>query len=310
MKVLKGRGREGEEAEEPKSVLRSWGVAFYRVIGGRVDALLPRFEDLKTTLKKSGFKISLRAYVASILLLTIMAWAAAFGAAFALGLVARVPLGTALLLSTAVSLLAGAMAFAVAYSYPSLAASSRKTSMEENLPYVASHMAILATAGLPPDRVFRSLAQVSPKETASAEARTIVRDMELLGSGLLPALDAARERSPSPVYSDFLEGLIATTRSGADLKAYLLSSARGLMETKRIAARQVVETLGMLAEVYVSMLVVFPLILVIMFSVMGIIAGSLGGMSIVLLLVLVTYILIPLLALLVMLLVDAMVPKG
>jgi len=93
------------------------------------------------------------------------------------------------------------------------------------------------------------------------------------------------------------------------LKKYLLSSAKEIMELRRIATKQLVETLGMIAEAYVSMLVVFPLILIIMFSVMGLVGGNIAGFSVFSIMALVTYALIPLLAIMMIVLLDGMLPK-
>jgi flagellar protein FlaJ len=135
-----------------------------------------------------------------------------------------------------------------------------------------------------------------------------VRDVSLLGYDVISAMRRCIQNSPSKRFVDFLDGFISVTRSGGDLTAYFLSSAKAFMEAARIAARQLVETLGGLAEAYVSMMVVFPLIVVIMLSVMGMIGGGLGGFSPVTVMEIVTYAVVPMMALILLLLLDSIMP--
>ena len=291
-----------------QALSRPW-VTSYRLLGERVARVLPFFEDLRPNLMRSGKRVHFEAYVSLVVLSSLIAFVVGFAVTAVVGLLIGGEILLVLLLALALGLLSGATGFGVMYSLPSLTADSRKRSLDEELPYTMSQMAVLSSAGLPPERIFRSLAQSEEKSIVAEEARTILRDVDMLGYDLLTALGNGRERSPSRVFSHFLDGFTATTRSGGDLRKYLLSSAKEIMELRRIAAKQLVEVLGMLGEAYVSMLVVFPLILIIMFSVMGLVGGGVGGFSVFSIMALVTYVMIPMLAVLMIVLLDAMLPK-
>jgi len=308
----------GSTPSEPKLSLlehynqalsRPW-VSSYRLLGQRIARVVPLFEDLRPNLLRSGKRIHFEAYVSLIVLTSIITFAVGLGVTSVIVLALHGGVLLVLLLGFGIGLLSGAIGFVTMYALPGLGADSRKGNMDEELPYTMSHMAVLAAAGLPPERVFRSLAHSDEEKSVVAEeSKMIIRDIDMLGFDVLTALANARERSPSKTFSDFLEGFTAATRSGGDLKKYLLSSAKEIMELRRIAAKQLVETLGMIAEAYVSMLVVFPLILIIMFSVMGLVGGNVGGFSVFSIMALVTYALIPLLAIMMIVLLDAMLPK-
>ena len=287
---------------------RPW-VGSYRLLGERITRLIPFFEDLRPTLLRSGKRIHFEAYVSMIVLISMITFVVGFSAVTIFGLIFRGDILIVLLIALAVGMLSGGTGFGVTYALPGMKVGSRKRDMDEELAYSMSHMAILAAAGLPPEKVFRSIAQAEEKSVVREEAQTILRDVDILGFDILTALNNARERSPSKQFAEFLEGFTATVRSGGDLKKYLLSSAKEIMEMRRIAAKQLVETLGMLAEAYVSMLVVFPLILLIMFSVMGLVGGQLGGFSVSSIMGLVTYIIIPILAAIMIIMLDAVLPK-
>ena len=203
-------------------------------------------------------------------------------------------------------MLCGVLVFGVLYGTPGYLATSRQRRMDLELPYVTSHMSILAAAGLPPARMFKLLEDSRTTPQVASESNEIVRDVEIMGNDIITALEAERNRSPSRVFAEVLEGLVATIRSGGNMKGYLLDSTRAMMDLRRIAAKQLVENLASFAEVYVTLLVVFPLLIIVMFSVMAMIGGGLGGFSVVTMMTLVTYGIIPLCAAVVIVMLDTM----
>jgi flagellar protein FlaJ len=134
----------------------------------------------------------------------------------------------------------------------------------------------------------------------------VVRDVEILGDDIITALEAERKRSPSRVFAEILEGLVATIRSGGNMKGYLQDATRMMMDLRRVAAKQLLETLAAFAEIYVTLLVVFPLLIIVMFSVMALIGGGLGGFSVTTMMSLVTYGIVPLSAAVVLVMLDSM----
>ncbi len=190
------------------------------------------------------------------------------------------------------------------YGLPGFLATSRRKRMDLELPYVTSHLSILAAAGMPPARMFKLLEDSRTTPEVASESNEIVRDVEILGNDVITALEAERERSPSKVFAEVLEGLVATIRSGGNMKGYLLDATRVMMDLRRVAAKQLLEGLAAFAEVYVTLLVVFPLLIIVMFSVMAMIGGGLGGFSVITMMTLVTYGIIPICAAVVIVMLD------
>lgn len=267
---------------------------------------LPYFADLGSSLQKAGLKISLHSYVSLMVLLSAVSFAAGLSVTLTVALVYAIPMLLAILFAFGASILSGALVFGVLYGVPGFLATSRRKRMDLELPYVASHMSILAATGMPPARMFKLLEDSPTTPQVASEANEIVRDVEILGSDIITALEAERERSPSPVFAEILEGLVATIRSGGNMKGYLLDMTRAMMDLRRVASKQLVESLATFAEIYVTMLVVFPLLIIVMFSVMALIGGGLGGFSVTTMMMLVTYGIIPLCASVVIVMLDSM----
>lgn len=285
-------------------------VFAYQVMAERTARLLPLFRDMDVNLRKSGIKISFRAYVSLAILTSILlSVSALILVPSILLLILSLPLVSSLLFGFGGSLFAGALTLTLFYVYPMYRADSSKRILEDNLPFTTGYMAILAGAGVPPDRMFRSLAEVDAPLAISEEAKNIVRDVELFGSDILSALESASDRTPSPRFRGLLEGFIATVHSGGSLTKYLRSQSRQYMKLKRIALSRFSDTLAVLAEFYVAMLVAGPLILVVMLAVMAMLGGGVGLLDPRLLLYLLTYLGIPVGSVVFLIILDVISPR-
>lgn len=250
----------------------------YRAIGRKTTRFLPLFKNMDVNLRKSGMKVSFKAYVSlSILATVLVSICVLVLIPLLLILFLHLSLFLSLIFGIGTSLLAGALTVIVFYAYPIYRADSLKRELEDGLSFTTGYMAILAGAGVSPECIFRSLAQLDPCLAVSKEARTIVRDVRLFGSDILSALESASSRSPSEKFKQFLQGFIATVHSGGGLEKYLTNRSRRYMRLKQIALRKFSDTLAVLAEFYVSLLVAGPLILVVMLAVMAMLGGGGSG---------------------------------
>jgi flagellar protein FlaJ len=294
-----------DSPEKTPSVLKAPWLLAYRYLGERVQKALPYFQDLGLTMQRAALKISLQSYVSMMLLLSGMSTIVSFALTASILIIVRVAAWLALVFAFGFGLLLGAFVFSILYFAPSLLASTRRKRMDLELPYVASHMSILAAAGIPPTRMFRLLEDSKTTPEVASDSNEIVRDVEIMGKDIMTALETERDRSPSRVFSDVLEGLVATIRSGGNMKNYLLDATHTIMDLRRIAAKQLIESLGVFAETYISLMIVFPLLIIVMFSVMALIGGGLGGVSVTMMMSLVTYGIIPICGMAVIVMLDS-----
>lgn len=287
----------------------------YGLLGDKLGRLFPKFRGLRKNLQKALIRVSYRAYVALIFLTTILTFiASAVTVTVLLFLftslkILQMSFFSLLGWSLGISGIAALLAFMIMYIYPALKANTRKGKLDNELPYTASYLSILASAGSSPDKLFISLSTTKTMPSSTEDAKVILRDTKLLGKDMFSAVKTAADRSPSPRYTLFMEGLIATIRSGGDLTLYLNDESKELMRTRTLEMHQFLDSLGLMAEMYISLLVAFPLILIIMLGVMSTLGGAMGGMSITAIMYMLTYLAIPFLAMLVILLIDAMSPK-
>ena len=285
-------------------------VFAYQLIGKRIASLLPLFEDMRTSYRKAGIKISFKAYVSlAILVFMVVSVSSLILIPSILFFILRFSLLSSLLFGVGGSLFAGALTIILFYVYPAYRANSLKRNLDDELPFTAGYMAILAGAGVPPDMIFRSLAEIDTPLAVSSEAKTIVRDVELFGYDILSALEAASERTPSTKFKELIEGFIAAIHSGGGLTRYLRDRSRQYMKLKHIALRRFSDTLSILAEFYVALLVAGPLILVVMLAVMAMLGGGTELLDPRLLLYLLTYLGIPIGSIVFLIMLDIISPR-
>lgn len=287
------------------------GLFAYRFLGERTAMFLPLFKDADVNLQKSGMKINFKVFVSlAILTMVILSAVALVLIPLVLFFVLKLSIVSSILFGLGGSLFTMALTLTGFYIYPILRADGLKRALEDSLPFISGYMNILAGAGVSVANMFRSLAQTDASLAISSEARTIVRDMELFGIDVLSALEAASKRTPSARFKELLEGLIATVHSGGNMEKYLAQRSKQYIRLKKIALRRFSDTLGVLAEFYVVLLVAGPLIFVVMLGVMAMLGG--GGQGLLdpkLLLYLLTYLGIPLGSIVFLILLDMVSPR-
>ena len=284
----------------------------YQLVGEKTARMLPLFRGVDVNLQRSELRIGFKAYVSWTILASLLACISTLVLVpMSLVFIAHLSLTLSMLFGISGAMFAGAFTIIGFYSYPIFRADSLKRDVEGELPFTTSYMAILAGAGVSPDRIFVSLTNAHFSPRASVEARTIVRDTELFGFDILSALENASKRTPSKRFKEMLEGFIGTVHSGGNLAAYLTNRSKEYMELRKINLRKFSDTLSILAEFYVTLLVTGPLIFVVMLAVMGMLGG--GGFGLMdprLLLNLLTYLGIPLGSLSFLILLDIISPGG
>ena len=283
----------------------------YRLLGKKVVHFLPLFRDMDAGLRRSGMLTSFKPYVSLTLLASLLITVVTLLLVPPiLYLAFQAPLLPSLLFGVGGGLLAGALTIMGFYMYPLYRADVMKRNLDDNMTFATGYLAILAGAGVPPNSMFRSLSKIPQKLAVIDESRIIIRDVELFGTDMITALENASKRTPSEKFKELLEGFIATIHSGGSLMAYLLHRSRQSMRLKRIALRRFSDTLGMLSEVYVTLLVAGPLIFVVMLAVMAMMGGAgFGLLNPALLLLLLTYIGIPVGSVIFLIILDAVMPK-
>ena len=272
-----------------------------------------RFERLNTSLKRAGMDISVRAYLGSAIFSSFIVGGISFlvTALFtALVLQNTDPaisteslIIVPLLIGVFSGILCGIITYIPFLYWPRMKAADRKILMEAGLTSTASYLSAMSSSGVPPDRLFYSLAgEESVAPEISKESKRITRDIEIFGYDILRAIRTASERSPSERFSKFLDGMSATITSGGDLTFYLSAETKALMKLKEEETKEFIEQLGVLAEIFMIIGVVAPLFFVVILAILAVISpeATIGSVFMLML----TYFIMPILLTIMILLIS------
>jgi archaeal flagellar protein FlaJ len=257
------------------SGLTAWQRWAWKTFRNRVLAK-PLDPSLEENIVKAHLRIRADEYLATC-------WAAAVVSAIA-GVVAGAVLfyllfenGLALFGALALILLPIVAAFGAFYGLQGSPASRAKTrgrNIDRRISPAMSFVSAMASADVNVDQIFKELGRQKIYGEVAEEAAWITRDTELLGVDILTAIRNGASRSPSKRWQDFLQGVVTTATSGGQLKPYFLLKAQQYEAENKLAQLQRVETMGLLAETFVTVVVAFPLFLVIIIAIFAIIGGG------------------------------------
>ena len=159
-------------------------------------------------------------------------------------------------------------------AYPKMYASHRRSQIEVVFPHVVNMMLGMARGGIPVTEMFQIIAdEVSVTGEVGREFRVIVNRVRVFHENLISAIRYVASTTPSQKFSDFLDDMISVIEGSGRLNEFLDFKSQHLMNEKEKYQELFLNSLGILAEVYVSALVVAPLFLLIIFVVMGMMEG-------------------------------------
>jgi flagellar protein FlaJ len=174
--------------------------------------------------------------------------------------------------------LTAGLGYLIILQVPASTAKTRSRKIDANLSYALNFVAAMSSAGVTPAEIFKSLSKQSIYGEVQKEAAWIYRDIALLGKDIIHSIKDNMRFSPSERFQEFLQGLIVTITSGGSLKTYFSAKADQYMIENRQKQKQMFESLGIMAESYVTAAVAGILLLFIVIPLMMIISGDASQM--------------------------------
>ncbi len=265
-----------KRGEQPThSTLSAFQRWAWRMFRGRVLARPPD-PSLEENLLKAHMRVRADEYMATVYATTLVAGVAlaavgvVVGALFWLSGSAFLGIG----IGIALPVLGPLLTFLLLAGMPASRAKERGRKIDRRISPAMSFVSAMSSADVNVDQIFKELGRQKIYGEVAEEAAWITRDTELLGVDILTAIRNGAQRSPSKRFQDFLQGVVTTATSGGQLKPYFLQKAQQFEQENKLENLQRVETMGLLAETFVTVVVAFPLFLVIIIAIFAIIGGG------------------------------------
>lgn len=299
----------------------------FNLLGMRMKAKRDQFTQLRNDLVSSRLKKPFEAYLATAYISSLVI---GLSAAFLLGLffwIFKLPqmilsragiigifaslssytniIGTIFVMFMSL-LIFGGMTYVVFMAYPGIVAGSRRRNIDANLPYAINYITSMSAAGITPDEVFRLLGDSPIYRECAVEARYIAREIDIFGRDLIEAIRIASLSTPSHRMKEFLQGAMASISSGGNLTDYFRTKSDQYALENRQTQKQFLDTLALIAESYVTVMVAGMLFLIILQSIMSVLGGDNKPMF----LYLITYVMIPFGTVMFVLIISILTPES
>jgi len=254
----------------------------WRTIGKTVTGRAKANPKLELNLLQAHMRMRPEEYVAYVWMTSILVGVIAavisivFGSLFIAAL--HVDAASVLIFSILIIVLPPIITYMIMMSTPGSKSKSRGRDIDKRIGPAMSFISAMASADVNVDVIFKELSRQDIYGQIKNEAEWITRDTELLGIDILTAISKAAQRTPSNKFQEFLQGVVTTSTSGGQLKPYFLQKAEQFEKEAKLDMRAQLETLGLMAESFVTVVVAFPLFLIVIMAIMAIVPGG-GGNS-------------------------------
>ena len=268
VKVSKVKLKKGQKL----TVLDRVSAFSFRLYGGPARRVVKGMPSLREDILKSNLRTTPDALVSlALFVVTITSVAAAVLvlAAFLTGF-----------LLLAMAIVAPPIALLLVLNSAKISQSSRSYALENELPFMIGYMEVLAGGGVSPIQTLRRIANMDKILPASSkEAKLILVDTDVFGVDPITALEKAADHNPNKVFAEFLYGYTTVLKTGGNAQAYVNSKLKEIMDARSLKIRRTSETIGTMAEAYITVTAVLGISLFTLYQVQAIVAHSTAGIT-------------------------------
>jgi len=172
------------------------------------------------------------------------------------------------------------------YLYPSSEASAVVKKITQELPFATIYMAAVAGSNIEPTKILKIIAESDEYKNIGIEMKKVLVQVEIYGFDLVTSLKNVAARTPNERLSEVFSGIASNISTGGDLKKFLEKKAENFLLDYKLERQKFSELAGTFMDIYISILIAAPLVLMMMFIIMNVAGLGLGGLSINLLLIL------------------------
>jgi len=168
------------------------------------------------------------------------------------------------------------LTFITMYFYPSLEKDSAERKINQELPFVAIHMAAIAGAMIEPSRIFSIIISTNDYPNVQKEFVKILNEINIYGYDLVSVLRNVAFNSPSAKLAELFNGMATTITSGGDLSEFFEKRAETLLFDHRIEREKYTKSAETFIDIYISVVIAAPMIIMLLIMMMKISGMGIG----------------------------------
>jgi len=178
------------------------------------------------------------------------------------------------------AILAPPVVFVFMLNAPKISQASRAYALNNELAFVVGYMVVLAGGGVSPMATLKKIStmtQIFP--AASKEAKRILVDIEVFGLDPITALERAATLNPARLFTELLLGYTTVLKTGGDFGSYLNVKLKEVFEFRSAGTKRAAETIGTMAEAYMTVTALLGLTLFVLYEVQAVLAHDTAGLQ-------------------------------
>jgi len=263
-----------------------------------------KYGTLQKDLRMAGMATSADMYVSTAMLSSFIAFIGVIIGGILLAWIMGSMTPLILVLIFIVAPVIGFVAYQFLMIYPGMIAKNRAYKIDLALPRVIGFMYAMSRSGAGVVEIFKELSARHDAGELRNEARIFMRDVEYLGHDPLTAVRDLARTTPSKRLKEFLEILAPIAETGGNITAYFGSKWSEYQEDAKADQGEFISTLELFAELYITLVMLMPLLMLLVFALLGPLAGYSNTW-----LYLIGYIMMPVLAAAFMVLMSVTLPE-
>ncbi len=248
----------------------------YKLFGKWVESNSGKYLELQRKLLQARTGVPFELYVSRAYLISILLSLPVGLYVYFLFSDQMAPLGAAsILIVPILSVFAGFMVFSIIQSYPYIMSNMRGRDIDLVLPHTVALMHALSRGSSDMAGFFKIIA--SNKKIygeVSQEVKGTLVDIRILNHDINTSLKNSASSTPSESFKNLLESLATVMTGGGNLVAFFLAKSEQYRIKAVSANKAFMDSLAVLAEIYVTGLAVGPLFIIVLLVVMGLIGGA------------------------------------
>lgn len=240
---------------------------------------LPVVKEFRKIYMESGLAMSFNSYMRQMAIIVTAVFFSTTLLTYVVHLIilrSSKALSASLILSLSASILA---AFALLYR-PLHRRNQNRAKIDNGLVYSLSYMTVLSAGGISIERVLARLTEVEADSPLHLIMKKFLMDVELFGFDVTSALANVARRSPTDNLRKLFMSINNTIMTSGDLKGLLTYEVERQIQLKKEGLKKLTGNLTYMGEVYVTAMVVAPILFILMITILSVIGSSLGASSV------------------------------
>ncbi|MBI3190997.1 type II secretion system F family protein [archaeon] len=276
----------------------------YRIFGDMCRSMRPYFNDVKDDMKKANLNYTFEEYFSMTFFVVMIAFfVETVFLSFIFGFFVEPVL--AILMSMILSIGISSVLFFIFYTYPATVASRRANNIEKAMPFALSYLATLSSSKVQPIVLFKSLGQFKEYGELAKESKDIANNVEIFGLTVSDAIRTQAKSTPSKKFRDILWGINSIIVSGGDMTSYLSGKNEEAMNDYRSKIRKFSQEISLYLEVYLTLIITGTIFFIVLTSIISVVSS---GIETILTQTFVTFILLPVLSIMFLILIKSRSP--